>query len=374
MTPSCHRFGFVLALFWVLVGCTEPQASPAPETEVTKGGDERTGQYDVVRDWWGPAPDHGSEWGWGDVAGVAVDHPDRIIVIARGDRAVDEPSRVRPANFVTVVNRNGEIVERWTQWDSIFTTPHQVFISPYDPDRHVWIVDNQAHQVLKFTNDGSELVMRLGNSDHSRTQEEARANPSPGPYTYGYPSVLAFLPDGSFYLADGYWHSRVIKYSAEGEYILEWGSLGSGPGQFDLLHGLAIDRDGRVYVADRRNSRIQLFTADGEFIEEWPDIFDPVNIQIDVEENVWVLDASLNRVLKYNRDGELLYHWGTYGRAGAIGRGTWPGGLALPHQMDLDEEGNLYVASYSGGWVDKFVPKAGAPADRLFRRQLRLDD
>ena len=89
---------------------------------------------------------------------------------------------------------------------------------------------------------------------------------------------------------------------------MEWGALGDGPGEFDLLHGLAVDED-RVYVGDRQNNRIQLFTHGGEFIEEWPNIFDPVNIWLDENRAVWVLDASLNRVLKYNRDGVLQYHW-----------------------------------------------------------------
>ena len=77
--------------------------------------------------------------------------------------------------------------------------------------------------------------MRIGDPDHPTTQAEARANPNPGPYSYGMPAVLAFLPDGSFYLGDGYWNSRVIKYDAEGNYIMEFGEFGSGPGQFDLV-------------------------------------------------------------------------------------------------------------------------------------------
>ncbi len=207
--------------------------------------------------------------------------------------------------------------EQWSQWDSILTLPHQIYISPYDPERHVWVIDSGGgeghHQVLKFTNDGSELVMQLGEKNHPTTRDQARSNPNPGPYTYGWPSKLAFFPDGSFLLADGYWNSRVIKYTEEGEFVSEFGSLGDGPGEFDLLHGLAVDRNRRIYVGDRTNNRIQVFTEDGEFIQEWPDIYDPVNIYIDVNDWVWVISARLNRILKYNTDGELQYHWGTYG-------------------------------------------------------------
>lgn len=382
MKPIRAHSLLAIASLAALVACAaDDRAGAGPAgADVVKGGDERTGPYDVVPGWWKAAPNHDDEWGWGQVAGLAVDNADRIIVVTRGDWPADRSrprqGRLRRTNFIVVANRDGEIVEQWTQWDSILSLPHQAYVSPYDPERHVWVVDSgggDGHmQVLKFTNDGSELVMRLGEPDHPRTEAEARARSDWGPYTYGWPSKLAFLPDGGFYLADGYWNSRIIEYTAEGEYVMEWGALGTGPGEFDLLHGLALDRDGRVYVGDRQNERIQIFTQDGRYVEEWPHIFDPVDIWVDEAGAVWVLDASLNRVLKYSREGELLYHWGAYGEAGALGRGTWEGGLSLPHQMDVDEEGNLYIASYNGGWVNKFVPKPGADPDELVGPRMLL--
>ncbi len=342
---------------------------------VVKGGDERTGAYDAVPGWWKPAPDHDETWGWGEVSGVAVDNPDRIIVGIWGDRDADGREREGSSNYLVVVNRDGEIIENWSQWDSIFNKPHQIYISPYDPERHVWVVERGLGtrdvnmQILKFTNDGSELVMRLVDPDHPRTRAEARANPAPGPYTYGDPAVLAFLPDGSFLLGDGYWNSRVVKYDAEGTYLMEWGELGDGPGQFDLVHGLAVDRNRRVYVGDRTNDRIQVFTENGEFIEEWPDVSDPVGVFIDENDGVWVISARLNRILRYSTAGELQYYWGSYGGT----RGGFPGGLSRPHQLDVDQEGNVYVASWDGGWLDKFVPRPGADPARLIGRALVLD-
>ncbi len=349
----------------------EPAAS-SPEV-IVKGGDDRAGAYDGVDGWWKPAPDHEEPWTWGEVSGVAVDTPDRLIVGVWGDRSVDGQPREGGTNYLVVADRDGNIVERWTQWDSILNKPHQVYISPYDPERHVWVVERgggrDVHmQILKFTNDGSELVMQLVDPDHPTTRAEARANPNPGPFTYGDPAVLAFLPDGSFLLGDGYWNSRIVKYNADGEYVMEWGELGSGPGQFDLVHGLAVDRDHRVYVADRSNNRIQVFTEDGEFIEEWTDITDPVGVFIDANEAVWVISASLNRILKYSRDGELLYHWGAYGGT----RRGFAGGLSRPHQLDVDQEGNVYVASWDGGWLNKFVPKPDADPSKLVARSLVL--
>jgi hypothetical protein len=343
-------------------------------TAVRKGGDDRTGEYAAVADWWKPAPDHTDVWTWGEVSGVAVDTPDRIIVGVWGDR--DATGRERPdgTNYVVAVNRNGDIVERWTQWDSIFNKPHQVYISPYDPERHVWIVERGGGrgvnmQIFKFTNDGKELVMRLVDRDHPTTRAAARANPHPGPYTYGDPAVLAFLPDGTFLLGDGYWNTRVVKYGPNGEYLMEWGELGTGPGQFDLVHGLAVDREHRVYVGDRSNNRIQIFTENGEFIEEWPDISDPVGVYIDENESVWVISARLNRILKYNTAGELQYYMGAFGGT----RGGFAGGLSRPHQMDVDQEGNLYIASWDGGWMNKFVPRADADPGKLVGRPLVLE-
>ena len=182
--------------------------------------------------------------------------------------------------------------------------------------------------------------------------------------------MLAFLPDGSFLLGDGYWNSRIVKYNASGEYLMEWGELGSGPGQFDLVHGVAVDRDHRVYVGDRTNNRIQIFTEDGEFIEEWPDVSDPVGVFIDENDGVWVISARLNRILKYNLAGELQYYFGAFGGT----RGGFAGGLSRPHQLDVDQEGNLYIASWDGGWMDKLVPRPGADTSKLIGRSLVLSN
>ena len=227
MRTRCALLVVVCVFVAVLPACVDEDPAPplADSSEsITKGGDDRTGHYDVAEGWWKAAPDHDDEWSWGQVAGVAVDHPDRIIVVTRGDwpadRAQPREGRLRRTNFIVVADGNGNIVEQWSQWDSILTLPHQVYISPYDPERHVWVIDSGGtdghHQVLKFSNDGSELVMQLGERDHPKTREAARARFDWGPHTYGWPSKLAFLPDGSFLLADGYWNSRILKYTEDG--------------------------------------------------------------------------------------------------------------------------------------------------------------
>ena len=375
LTRDHLRHLTLLLTLTVVFGCG-PSAETTPRVgEVVKGGDDRTGEYDAVDNWWKPAPDHGDVWGWGQVSGIAVDNPDRIIVGVWGDRDALNRERDGSSNYLVAVDRDGNIKENWSQWDSLFNKPHQIYISPYDPERHIWVVERGLGmrdvnmQILKFTNDGSELVMQLVDPEHPRTRAEARANPNPGPYTYGDPSVMAFFPNGDFLLGDGYWNSRIIRYNARGEFLQEFGELGNGPGQFDLIHGLAIDRSHRIYVGDRSNDRIQVFTENGEFIEEWPDVSDPVGVFIDENESVWVVSARLNRIIKFNKEGELQYHLGAFGGT----RGGFSGGLSRPHQMDVDQEGNLYIVSWDGGWMDKFVPKTDANPERLVGRPLILE-
>ncbi len=371
--------GLTLVALAALSACgSENQAATqtgSADGTFTKGGDDRTGPYSVVEGWWKAAPDHGDEWSWGSVSGVAADTPNRIIVAIWGDQNTQRQERPGSTNYLVVVDRNGDIVENWSQWDSLFNRPHQVYINPYDAERHVWVVErggNGVHeQILKFTNDGSELVMQLRDPQSVLSREEARANLNPGPLDFGQPAVLAFLPDGHFLLGDGYHNGRIVKYTTDGEYVSEFGSVGSGPGQFDLVHGIAVDKNSRIYVSDRMNHRVQVFTEDGEYIEEWPDIYDPVAIFIDESDAVWVLDATLNRMLKYSLAGELLDYWGAYAEVSSLGRSGWPGGMSLPHQMDMDEDGNLYIAEFGGPWLDKFVPKSGADPTRLIgKRQL----
>jgi sugar lactone lactonase YvrE len=223
-------------------------------------------------------------------------------------------------------------------------------------------------EILKFTNDLTQLVMRLGDHDDPPNRDAARANPHPGPFDYGDPAVMAFFPNGDFLLADGYWNSRIVRYNAQGEFMSEFGELGTGPGQFDLVHGVAIDRNHRIYVGDRTNNRIQVFTEQGEFIEEWPNVLDPVGIYIDSRDAVWVVSAALNRILKYNMNGELQYYWGAYGGT----RGGFAGGLSRPHQIDVDSEGNVYIASWDGGWATKYIPQPGANPEHLIGQKLVL--
>jgi len=361
----------------VLPGCTADNGTD-DITEGTKGGDERNGAYNAPTDWWKPHPESAAGYTYAQVSGVVADNPNRIIVGIRGDRTPEGEERPNSSNYIVVVNGNGDVTERWTQWDTLLGFPHQLYINPYDPERHVWVVERGGtmktihEQILKFTNDGKDLVLRL--RDPNPTQRQggpvARDNPNPGPLDFGQASTMTFLPNGDFLVADGYQNGRIIRYTEQGEFISEFGSVGSGPGQFDLVHGIAVDRDGRIYAADRNNNRIEDFTEDGEFVEEWPDISDPVGVYTDESDGVWVISAVLNRILKYNRNGELQTYFGTFGGT----RGGFPGGMARPHQMSVDQDGNLYVTGYDGPWLNKYTPKPGADPAMIVGQPLIIGD
>ncbi len=374
-----------IAILALLTACAGDNQTGQMESQ-RKGGDDRTGEYMPVEGFWKDHPEAADGYGYAQISGVAADTPDRIIVGIRGDLTPEREERPNSSNYLVVVNGSGDVIERWTQWDTLVGFPHHIFINPYDPERHIWVVDRGGtmrtvhEQILKFTNDGSELVMRL--RDPSPTERQggpvARDNPNPGPLDFGQQSSLTFFPNGDFLVSDGYQNGRVIRYDAQGEFISEFGSVGNGPGQFDLVHGVAVDRDRRIYVVDRRNSRVQIFTEDGEFIEEWPDIMYPSGIHIDEHEGVWLWSGALNRILKYDTNGILQHHFGTYG--GVAGGGTqalprsgFAGGVARPHQITVDPDGNVYVASYAGPWVNKFTPKPGADPSKLIGQPLTIE-
>ncbi|MBM3779544.1 MAG: 6-bladed beta-propeller [Acidimicrobiia bacterium] len=250
-------------------------------------------------------------------------------------------------HVLMIVNAAGEIVESWDQHNHLFTHPHSIAINPYDPERHVWVVDDDSEQIFKFTR-GGRLVMTIG---EFRVPGSDRTH-------LGGPSGITWLPNGDFYVTDGYKNSRVVKFAADGTYLMEFGSRGTGPGQFRTPHGLAIDARGRLYIADRSNDRIQVFDANGTFLQEWPNIGMPNYVAISADQqHAWVADGRNNKILKYDLAGNLLDAWGTFGFG--------PGQIWCVHSFSTDSAGNFYTAEVFSGRAQKFRPKPGVDPARL---------
>jgi sugar lactone lactonase YvrE len=331
-----------------------------------KGGENETGPYDVVERW----PASWAQKGFipGSQPGVVAESPNRIFIAARGElklpdtlprtfngiwgslgqRATEPRPEMR--NCIVVVDGAGQLVEAWTAWDKLFENgggPHKIRIDPNDPERHVWVVNDARHQIYKFSNDGKRLVLTLGEAD------VAGADGS----HFGRPQDLAWLPDGTILVADGLTNARVAKFDRNGTFLGEWGTRGAGPGQLTGVHGIAVDKSGRVYVADRSNHRVQVFDQKGTVLDIWPNLRQPNDILISRDQHVWVADGTNAKVLEYDANGRLLSSWGTYG--------TFPGQFWELHQMSVDADGNLYGADSFGGRTQKFRPRKDADRSRL---------
>ena len=228
-----------------------------------KGGVNLTGPYDVVANWLQPLEPGLLLY----PVAVFAESADRIFIASSGTTPSAPAGTVLYGNFtlktpgakvdyqLIVVNRQGKLTEKWSQWFDLIGSPHKVTINPYDPEKHVWVVDRAAQQVLKFSHDGARIAMALGERGVGGTDERH----------FGRPADLAFLPDGTFFVADGYDNSRVVKFDHTGKFLMAWGRAGSGRGEFRTAHGIAVDAKRRVYVVDRNNARIQIFDENGKY-------------------------------------------------------------------------------------------------------------
>jgi peptidylamidoglycolate lyase len=259
------------------------------------------------------------------------------------------------------VDATGNIVEAWTQWDKLFKHPHAVFISPYDPEKNVWVVDDYRQAIFKFSNDGKKLLQTIGTPNEQGDDESH----------LGGPTFLAWLPDGTMFLADGYKNTRVVKFDKNGKYLTAWGQRGNPPnetrpGYFNTVHGIAVDpMTRRVFVTDRENRRTQVFDENGKFLAQWSygSMSSVYFLYMSADRHLWAADATTSKILEYDLEGHFLYSWGT--------NGDWPGALWGVHGMSVDQEGNLYVAEVENGRVQKFRPRKGANPELLVGQPVR---
>jgi DNA-binding beta-propeller fold protein YncE len=326
-------------------------------------GDCREFGYDAD-DRWAKLP---PGWGWAEVAAVATDSQDRVYVFNRGEHPV------------LVFARDGTFLGSWGE--GLFARPHGITVGPDDA---VYCTDDRDHTVRKFT-PGGGLLLTLGASgrpsDTGATGMDYRTVVRAG-LPFHYPTNLAVAPDGGLYVSDGYGNARVHKFAPDGRLLLSWGEPGGGPGQFRLPHGVAVDRDGIVYVADRENSRVQLFTPGGQYLSEWTDVARPCQVFVDAAGDVYVAELGFRaggwpgtpapgaeapggRVSVFGRHGELRARWGG-GRSPCA-----PGDFFAPHGICVDSRGDVYVAEVvlSAGGNRGLVPPDCHALQKFVRRE-----
>lgn len=275
-----------------------------------------------------------------EVSAVAIDSQDRVFVFNRGD----EP--------VIVFDRHGGRLRSWGAGAIVHA--HGITIGPDDA---VYCTDDFDHTVRKFSPDG-RLLMTLGTSgrpaDTGATSIDFRTIQRAGPPFY-FPTNVALSPRGEIYVSDGYGNARIHKFTAEGRLLFSWGAPGTGPGEFRVPHGIAVAADGRVYVADRENSRLQIFDPDGSFLAEWTGIARPCQVTFDADGILYVAElgyragmwpgtsppsaeATGGRVSIFDLDGNLLSQFGGGEHPES------PGDFFAPHDIRVDSLGDIYVA------------------------------
>ena len=220
--------------------------------------------------------------------------------------------------------------------DGLFAHPHGLRI---DANDNLWTTDDGNHLVLKLDPSGNVLLV-LG-----RINTGAEAN-----WLFNKPADVAFAKNGDIYVADGYGNSRVVKFDRDGNFIKAWGKYGTGIGEFNLPHSVAVDDRGRVYVGDRENQRIQIFDSDGKFIQQWTGIGYPYGLMITPDQHVWVADGGYDRIVELDQNGKIL---------GAFGEpGHQPGQMAWAHFMAMGPDQSIYVADVLNWRFQAFVRTA----------------
>jgi hypothetical protein len=241
-------------------------------------------------------------------------------------------------------------------WGAGIGSAHHLKI---DRQGFVWLADTKNHVVQKYTDDG-KLLLTIGTKG-SAGRDEKHLN---------QPCDMAIAPNGDVFVADGYGNARVIVFDKDGKYLRQWGELGSGPSQFSIAHAIALDSKGRVYVADRNNVRIQVFTSDGKLVDEWRNLIVPWGFHMTPSDELWVCGSSPMQwrkeddalgcppkdqiFMKFNPQGKLLHLFtlpkGLDGleRAGEV---NWV------HCIAMDSRGNMYLGDIIGRRAQKFTLK-----------------
>jgi DNA-binding beta-propeller fold protein YncE len=263
---------------------------------------------------------------FGLVSRVAADSQDRIYVFQRRDPPV------------VVFDRDGTYLGAWGSGE--VTDPHGLKIV----DDVVYTTDRSDSVARSFTLDG-KVLLSLGqrgvHSDTGCTGAPWLAVRAAGPFNH--PTEMLPHPNGDIYVTDGYRNARVHRFTRDGRLITSWGEPGLGPGQFHLPHSIALDAAGRLYVADRANKRIQIFTPEGEFVGQWTGMGGPNDITRGVDGNYYIAEQE---------DGDKPAYVCVRDAGGAVLVRLESRHV---HGVGVDSRGDIYAGLTVDRGVDKFV-------------------
>ena len=264
-------------------------------------------------------------------ASVTVDSKDNVYCFSR---VKEHP--------VVVFDREGNFLRSWGA--GLFAFPHTIRA---DKDDNLWLVDRDLGQMLYFSSTG-KLLRTIGTrgfrsdtgvaADDFRSEAYRDVTHGGGPFNL--PTDIDLAPSGEIFVTDGYGNARVHKFSADGAHLMSWGEQGTMPGQFNLPHGVWVDRRGRVLVADRENDRIQVFDQAGRLLGVWPTkLIGPAVMYVDGRDIVYIVEHNAGLVSVLTLEGERLAQWGE--PAFRSCHGIWG-----------DSRGDIYVVR-AGSWGRK---------------------
>lgn len=325
-------FCFFAAL--LLLGCRKSE-----KKEVDKES-ENTDSYVLVEEW----PKLSENHVLGLPSGLGIDSNNNILVLHRASRIWGDTfpeNKIQENTILTLDKETGEVLKSWGA--DLFIMPHGLEI---DKENNIWVTDVGLQQVFKFSSEG-KLLLTLG---------EARVYGDDSSH-FNLPTDIAVSDDGSFYVSDGYYNRRVVKFSKDGTYLFEWGKHGNKRGEFIVPHGIDLDNLGNVYVADRENNRIQKFDAEGNFISDWNNSETGMLLSVVIDNKngyLYAIDLMIENdtvpkgsdIFRFDLNTNLQMQ---FGRTGLYDKPT-----SMYHDIIIDDEGNIYVADGSDNSIKKF--------------------
>lgn len=279
--------------------------------------------YEVIQDW-ARLP---AGMSFGNVSSVATDSQDRVYAYHRA-----EPP-------VVVFDRDGNYLSAWGYAE--YANPHGILIA----NDIVYLTDREANIAMKCTLDGERLLTIGEVGAYSDTGCEVAGEVCPraaGPFNFL--TEMTPAPNGDLYVSDGYRNARVHRFSAAGQLISSWGQPGKGgPNEFHLPHSLIAGQDGRIYLCDRENSRVQVFSPEGEYLTMWTDMQRPLDISQDGEGVFYTSERPENgkppQISILDGEGQVLERFPS-----RSAHGSW-----------VDAHGDLYLALTAEKSIDKLV-------------------
>jgi len=266
----------------------------------------------------------------GAPASVDFDASGHLFVLTRGERSFFE------------FDENGAFLRSFG--DRLFTRAHGLRI---DAHGHLWATDVSAHVVLELDRDGN-VLLTLGTPGEAGEWNEAA-----GSRRLNQPNDVAIAPNGDIFVVQGHTpgpggDARVLKFDHEGRFLTQWGGKGNAPGKFQVAHGIDIDADGRLWVLDRENQRIQVFEQDGTFVREQHYAGLPCGLDIG-EHEIFMVNGFAGQVLELDLSGKVI---------AALGKpGNGPGEFGEAHMIAASKSREILVADSVNATLTRLVPR-----------------